>query len=146
MMKPGITLALATLHLECGQHSGDYFCRVSFDLHRNEVILIESLESVAPDFSTCSYPDSFFVSIPFVRERVECFINSASWKSDKDLRIRLIPKRSCILLDQPRSLIRVNAGVVNLGHYEQRKPLVLIAARAGGCSGDRCPRAITYNF
>jgi hypothetical protein len=122
--RPGFTLALTTLHLECGKHSGDYSCRVSFDLNRNDVLLIDSLESVAPGFSTCSYTDSFLVSIPFVRERVECFINTASWKSDTDLRIRLIPKRSCILLDQPRFLVRVNAGVLKLGHYEHRKPIV----------------------
>lgn len=119
----GLSLALTTLHLECGQHSGNYSCRVSFDLHRNNPILIELLESVAPDFATCSSSDSFVVSIPFVRERVECFVSSESWNSD-GLRITLIPKRSCILLDQPRSLIRVNAGVVNLGLYEHRKPLV----------------------
>ena len=119
----GLSLALTTLHLECRQHSGDYSCRVSFDLHRNNPILIEPLESVAPDFATCSQSDPYFVTIPFVHEPVECFVSTASWNSD-DLRITLIPKRSGIFIDQPRLLIRVNAGLVNLGHYEHRKALV----------------------
>jgi hypothetical protein len=120
----GLTLAESILHLECGQRSGDYLCRVSFDLHRNDVIVIESLDSVASTFSTFGFDDSFFVSSPYIREPIECFVNSAPWDSNGGLKIKLMPKQDYIFVDQSHPLVRVYAGVVNLGHYGHRKPLI----------------------
>lgn len=121
----GLTLAECTLHLECGRRSGDYLCRVSFDLHRTDVIVIESLESVAASFSNCGFDDSFFVSSPSIREPIECFVNSTSRDSNGGFKIKLMPKRAYVFVDQSRPLVRVTAGVVNLGHYGHKRPLVV---------------------
>lgn len=120
----GLTLSECILHLECGQHSGDFHCRVSFDLHRTNEIVIESLESVAASFSNCGFDDSFFVSSPSIREPIECFVNSMPRDSNGGFKIKLLPKRAYVFVDQFRPLVRVTAGVINVGHYGHKRPLV----------------------
>ncbi len=130
----GLALAECTLHLKCGQRSGDLLCRVSFDLNRNNVIVIETLESAAASFSAFGFDDSFYVSSPTISEPIECFVSSAPWDSNGELKIRLIPKQDYIFVNQSRPLARVVAGVVNLGHYEHNKGFISHQFRLSDCT------------
>ena len=117
----GLTLAQCVLHLERAKHVGEYPCRVSFDLNRTDELIIEPQVPVARELLSLGGADSFLVSGAHISEPVECFLNSTSHDDKGDLWIKLVPKRSPIFVDHSRGLIRVTAGVINLGHYLHRK-------------------------
>lgn len=114
----GLTLAETDIRICHGDRSQSYPCKIYFDLKRNNTLLIEPLRPVT---AIADEPDGpFSMVIPNVNERIECFKiystqrwggeNSGTW-------VVLTPRFSNIEVDRSPTLIRINAGILNLGHY-----------------------------
>jgi hypothetical protein len=114
----GLTLAEINIEISHGDHSRSYPCKVYFDLNQDNPILIEPLEPVTAITHDPDVP--FSVVIPNANKPIECYTVFASqrWGGDQSgVWVILAPRFSNIELDRSSILVRINAGVLNLGHY-----------------------------
>ncbi len=115
----GIVLAEARLQISHDGHTASCLCRITFDLRRHATTLIQTVEPI----ETISPHDGskpFFVEIPYGPKPIECFPYQTTLQlggEKRGLYVTLVPRVSNILVDQGRPLVRLNAGIVNLGHY-----------------------------
>lgn len=115
----GLILFDGKVELRYSDKSQEFSCKVYFDLKRGNSILIEILESVDAIYS-CADAGSLWIRFPNVKDPVECFASHCQMRSGKTkyaAYLRLAPRYSLIAVDNLSALIRVNAGVLNLGHY-----------------------------
>jgi hypothetical protein len=122
----GLTLAEVDIQIDFEEHSKSYPCKVYFDLTQNGTILIEPLKPIT---AISHEPDGpFSVVIPNVSKRLECLTiySTQRWGGDDSgTWVVLSPRFSNIEVDRSSTLIRLNAGVLNLGHYWTNIPLGL---------------------
>lgn len=116
-----IGLLLSETNVEI-QHAGKsqvFPCKIYFNLRINNSILIEPLKSVAPIYEGFN-EGSFWLSIPDVQEPVQCYLTASNVRMGSrplSVSVKLAPRLSLIEVDHAFPLVRVNAGVLNLGHY-----------------------------
>ena len=118
----GLLLFESGLEIRHADKSQAFLCKVYFDLRINNSLIIEPLESVDAIYDGFD-EGSFWLSIPGVREPVECYKTSSSARSGNQplsVSVKLAPRRSIVEVDHTSPLIRVDAGVLNLGHYWTR--------------------------
>jgi len=122
----GLTLAETDIQICSRTHSQSYPCKVHFDLKRNSTILIEPLKPIT---AITHDPDGpFSVVIPNVSKRLDCLTvyGSQRWGGDNSgVWVILTPCFSNIEVDRSTTLVKINAGVLNLGHYWTNRPLGL---------------------
>lgn len=114
-----IVLAEARLWIRYHGRTASCLCRITFDLRRHATTLIETVEPIET-ISPHRDSEPFFVEIPFGPKPIECFpvkTNEQFSGNNFRLSVTLVPRCSSILVDQCRPLVRLNAGIVNLGHY-----------------------------
>lgn len=120
----GLLLFESKIEIRHADKSRVFLCKVYFDLRIDNSILIEPLESVDAIYDGID-EGTFWLSIPDVREPVECYKTSSSARSGIQpfsVSVKLAPRLSIIEIDHTSPLIRVDAGVLNLGHYWTRGP------------------------
>lgn len=115
----GLLLAETDVEFRYNDAARTFPCKIYFDLKRTRTLLIEPLESVK---AICADPGdgAFFLSISGVAKPVECSVASSTLRfggKQPGTFVRLVPHRLNIEVDSPSPLVRVNAGVLNLGHY-----------------------------
>lgn len=115
----GIVLFDAKVELQHSDKSQEFSCKVYFDLKRGNSLVIDILESVDAIYSA-GEKGSFWVRFPNVKDPVECFVSYSKPRLETNkfaVYIRLTPRYSLIAVDYSTALVRVNAGILNLGHY-----------------------------
>jgi hypothetical protein len=120
----GLLLSETNLEIRHADKSQVFPCKVYFDLRINNSILIEPLESVDPIYEGFN-EGSFWLSIPNVREPVQCYLAASNVRMGSrplSVSVKLAPRLSLIEVDHASPLVRVNAGVLNLGHYWIGRP------------------------
>jgi hypothetical protein len=120
----GLLLSETTVEIQHAGKSRVFPCKIYFDLRINNSILIEPLESVDPIYEGFN-EGSFWLSIPNVREPVQCYLTASSvgmGSRPLSVSVKLAPRLSIIEVDHSAPLVRVNAGVLNLGHYWTGNP------------------------
>lgn len=114
-----LLLAETKAEIRYGDKSQEIPCHVYFDLGSSNSLLIEPAESVHAIYSGVD-GGSFFLSIPGVRKPIECISilsNLSMGTHGFTVSVKLAPLISIIEVDHNSPLVRVNAGVINLGHY-----------------------------
>lgn len=119
---PGLLLANCPMLVQHGNAARSHPCKVFFDLNRNNSLLIEVLEPVE---STAFVDDTFLLSLSGVDKPIAC--HKVSWtlgmrQGQARVSVKLMPRMSKIEIDHATPLVRVNAGIVNLGHYWFKGP------------------------
>lgn len=115
----GLLLSETKVEIQHAGKSRVFPCKIYFDLRINNSILIEPLESVDAIYDGID-EGSFWLSIPNVREPVQCYLTASSVRMGSrplSVSVKLAPRLSLIEVDHASPLVRVNAGVLNLGHY-----------------------------
>jgi hypothetical protein len=115
----GLLQYQGTVHIKFGVNSQSFFCKMYFDLARRNSLLIDLPDSIHAIFSGTE-SGSFWLTFPQVQDPVECY--ASSWQigargNQFGVYAKLAPRPSAIEVDNSQSLVRVNAGVLNLGHY-----------------------------
>lgn len=114
----GLILAETEIEIRYEDRSQLYPCKIYFDLNQANTILIEPQKPITD--ITHGTEGRFSVLIPGVGKRLECYaaFGSQRWGGDKSgVWVILAPTLSHIKVDRSPSIVRVNAGVLNLGHY-----------------------------
>jgi hypothetical protein len=118
-ISPGLLLADTIATIRYADKSRELSCKIYFSLKRHNTLLIEILE-LADEIFFGNDERTFWVSLPWVRSPVECYLASSTTEmteSTVTVSVKLAPRFSLIEVDHPLELIRVNTGVLNLGLY-----------------------------
>jgi hypothetical protein len=113
-----LVLSECAADIRNGSFGGSYNCRVTFTLDRPSALQIENVEPLPfTNFSIGTEP--FFLSFPEVSKPVECIpIRTTQVIGDHSgWYVTLVPRRANIIVERGARLARVDAGIINLGHY-----------------------------
>jgi hypothetical protein len=121
----GLLLAETDIQIRFADGSQSFPCKVYLNLKQDNPLLIEPLQAVTAIYPRPDETRLFKLSIAGVREPIECYTESTSLRLD-GVFVKLLPTISNVEVDQSSPLVRVNAGVLNLGPYWTHAP--------GGCS------------
>ncbi len=117
----GILLTQDFFEITYKDTSRRYPCTVLFNLRRGHSLVIEPLQSI---HELCNFADvhgPFFVCIPGAKGPIECIVISSNMRQS-GVFVKLMPRQSKIQISSNSKLNRVDAAIVNLGHYQGAGP------------------------
>jgi hypothetical protein len=124
----GLLLAETEVEICYKDRSQSYPCKIYFDLTQATTILVEPLEpitTIARDMSGL-----FLLATPGVTRHIECHaaFSKQQWNENKSgVWVILAPNSSNIEVDRSSTLVRIYAGILNLGHYWTDRPNSLLS-------------------